>query len=93
MKNVIRLTESQLAKLVKRVMNERFEIMSELMSRAERFLDRNGIDSSNMDENEIYENIVELTQSGEGRTRHIANKLKAEMIAFMGEPEDDSIEI
>ena len=87
MKKTIRLTESDLIRLVKRVISERFEIMGELLARAEKFLRNVGIDSSNMDENEIYENIVTLTQSKDGRTRHMANKLKAEMLGYMGRPE------
>ena len=88
MSKIVRLTESDLVKLVKRVISERFEIMGELLGRAEDFLQSMGIDSSNMDENEIYNNIVTLTQSEDDRTRHIANKLKAEMIGYMGEPNE-----
>ena len=92
MKKTIRLTESDLIGLVKRVINERFEIMGELLGRAERFLQKQGIDTSNMDENEIYENIVRFTEGENGRLRHIAKKLKAEMLGYMGWPKDDSSE-
>ena len=93
MGKVVRLTETDLIRLVRNVINERFEVMGELMTRAERFLQKQGIDTSNMDENEIYKKIVGFTQSESGRLRHIANKLKAEMIGYFGRPDDDSIEI
>ena len=83
-KKIVRLTEADLVRLVKKVVSERFEIMGELLSRAEEFLKENGIDSSNMDENEIYENVDMLTQDENKRIRHFANKLKAEMIGFFG---------
>lgn len=87
MKRTVRLTESDLIRLVKRVISERFEIMGELLGKAERFLQKQGIDTSNMDENEIYQNIVKFTEGEDGRLRHIANKLKAEMLGYMGRPD------
>ena len=87
MGKIIRLTESDLIGLVKRVISERFEIMGELLGRAERFLQKQGIDTSNMDEDEIYKNIVKFTEGADGRLRHFANKLKAEMLGFMGRPD------
>lgn len=92
MKKTIRLTESDLIGLVKRVISERFEIMGELLGRAESFLQKQGIDTSNMDENEIYENIVKFTEGEDGRLRHIAKKLKAEMLGYMGRPDTNDHE-
>lgn len=86
MGKVVRLTESDLIKLVKRVINEQEDVLGNIKD----LLNNNGVDTSDMDDEEVLYELTSLMRTTNNkRLKHELTKLYYDFNNYYGNRSDD----